>query len=146
MQQRAGDNAARGSHFNKHTVAARAGGSHQRCSFPRQPPPPSYTHTHPNIHTHTPSHYNYHHSDSAFNHLRPTIMVSPACQSRSRSPPLSPTSIMRDMGVSSEQRRGKEPQCDPPLSITPPGCDQAGGLPHAQGNYHTSFVAKCTGE
>lgn len=46
MQQRAGDNAARGSHFNKHTVAARAGGSHQRCSFPRQPPPLIHTHTH----------------------------------------------------------------------------------------------------
>lgn len=105
--------------------------------------PPSSTQT--PTHTHTPSHHHYHHSDSAFTYPHPTA-ASPACQSCSCSPPLSPTSIMHDMGVSSEQRRGKEPRA-PPTPIPPsPGCDRAGGLPHAQGNYHTSFVAKCMGE
>ena len=91
---RAGDNAARGSHFNKHTVAARAGGSHQRCSFPRQPPPliththkHPHTHTHTHTHTHIHTHHHYHHSDSAFTHPRPTAVSSLACQSCSRSPP-----------------------------------------------------------
>ncbi|KAI9525640.1 hypothetical protein NQZ68_006189 [Dissostichus eleginoides] len=81
---------------------------------------------------------------SAFTHPRPTTFVSTACQSRSRSPPLFPTSIMRDMG--GQRTLPHSPPLPPHSPPPPPVCDRAGGLPHSQGNYHTSFVAKCTGE
>lgn len=97
-----------------------AGGSHQRCSFSRQPPP-THTHKRPNTHTHTPS---YHHSDSAFTHPRPTTVVSPACHSCSHSPPLSPRRSCVTWGSAASSGEAKSlgalPPCIAPRGVTGP--------------------------
>lgn len=131
MQQRVTDNAARGSHLNKHTVAAGTGGSHQRCSFPCQlmPPPLQHTHIYPHTYTrqtptHTPSYHQYQHSDSAFAHLRLTTVISPACQSCSRSPPLCSRRSCVTWGSAVSSGKAKSlsalPACIAPRGVTGP--------------------------
>lgn len=135
MQQGASDNATRGSHFNKHTAVARTGGSHQRCSFPRQPPTQcTHAHTHTRYHTITALRQCFH----PFPPHRHRLTGLPVTQPQPTTPPSPRRSCVTWGSVMSSGAS--------PPSHCPTGCDWASGPPHAQGNYHTSFVAKCMGE